>query len=85
MLKETKLQGSRWLITTNLEAALRYLRDPEKEKAVWIDAICINQSDVEERNAQVHFMKKVYSKTMYVRVWLGEAADDSDMAIGVVK
>jgi hypothetical protein len=32
---------------------LSYLRSLEGFRLVWVDAICINQADYEERNAQV--------------------------------
>ena len=38
---------------------------------IWIDAICINQADLEERAAQVNLMNEVYSDAGYVIVWLG--------------
>ncbi|KAH8660070.1 heterokaryon incompatibility protein-domain-containing protein [Xylariales sp. PMI_506] len=47
----------------------------------WIDAICINQSDVHERNHQVGLMKQIYANAAEVFVWLGKAADDSDVAV----
>lgn len=37
----------------------------------WIDAICINQGDVSERNAQVAIMSTIYSQAEKVYVWLG--------------
>ena len=38
----------------------------------WIDAICINQSDIRERSSQVTHMGELYSKAEKVFVWLGE-------------
>jgi hypothetical protein len=38
---------------------------------IWIDAICINQRDLEERAPQVHMMDRVYSQVLQVIVWLG--------------
>jgi hypothetical protein len=40
-------------ITKNLESALRHLRFEDKERIIWVDSVCINQSDIEERNHQV--------------------------------
>ncbi|KAF2791852.1 HET-domain-containing protein, partial [Melanomma pulvis-pyrius CBS 109.77] len=58
-------------ITTNLERALRHLRDRTSERILWVDAICINQSDWEERLSQVEQMSSVYEKAVEVRIWLG--------------
>lgn len=48
----------------------------------WIDAICINQDDLEERSAQVAIMPQIYSKADCVIVWLG---DDSQMIFRLLK
>jgi hypothetical protein len=47
-------------VTTNLECALRHLRDGTRLIYVWADAICINQLDVSERNLQVSQMGEIY-------------------------
>lgn len=43
------LDGQEHGITTKLEAALRHLRLREQERALWIDALCINQRNLMER------------------------------------
>ena len=52
-----------------------------KSFRIWIDAICINQSDSVERAEQIPLMGKIYSGAQQVMVWLGEEADESDLAI----
>ncbi|KAH7317403.1 heterokaryon incompatibility protein-domain-containing protein [Rhexocercosporidium sp. MPI-PUGE-AT-0058] len=42
---------------------------------LWVDAICINQGNIKERNSQVSMMGKIYSKAWCVWVWLGESKD----------
>jgi hypothetical protein len=44
-----------------------------KQVQLWIDAICIDQSQVEERNHQVAMMGKIYSRAYEVLVWLGRS------------
>src|SRR5271154_1707381 len=46
-------QAFSFRITPNLELALRSLRRKDRARLLWIDAICINQRDLEERNEQV--------------------------------
>lgn len=62
-------------ITTNLETALRHLRSRSSERILWVDAICINQSDREECFSQVKHMGRVYKKAKEVRIWLGSFTD----------
>jgi len=47
----------------------------------WIDQICINQSNTSERNHQVKLMADLYSQAELVTIWLGNAANDSDLAM----
>ncbi|RYP48229.1 hypothetical protein DL768_005836 [Monosporascus sp. mg162] len=70
--------GERCLpVTANLYAALLRLRDRFIGRVIWVDAICINQEDKEERGQQVRSMAEIYCKANRVLVWLGEArADD---------
>jgi hypothetical protein len=68
-------------ITENLHAALLRLRDPFFERIIWVDAVCINQEDLEEQGHQVQLMAKIYSKATRVLIWLGKTADNSDIAL----
>ncbi|KAK4151715.1 heterokaryon incompatibility protein-domain-containing protein [Chaetomidium leptoderma] len=43
------------------------------ELGIWIDAICINQDDMEERAMQVRIMDKIYAKAARTLIWLGSA------------
>lgn len=60
-------------VTINLEDAMRQLRRSDAfEGEIWVDAICINQTDVAEKNEQVPRMKDIYSASK-VFIWLGES------------
>lgn len=48
---------------------------------MWIDAVCINQRDISERNAQVANMTSIFACAENVIVWLGEG-DENDAAHG---
>ena len=43
------VDGKDFSVTTNLHIALRYLRNEEDERTLWIDAVCVNQEDFTER------------------------------------
>ncbi|KAF2651311.1 HET-domain-containing protein [Lophiostoma macrostomum CBS 122681] len=71
-------------LKTNLETALRHLRYRDRPRTLWIDAICINQQNIAERNEQVHRMGSIYRRASRVVVWLGEAASDGDLAMSAM-
>ncbi|KAK5630983.1 hypothetical protein RRF57_006698 [Xylaria bambusicola] len=58
-------------MTLNLEHALLALRHPTLPRPLWVDAICINQQDMDERARQVAYMRLVYQYANRVVVWLG--------------
>ncbi|CZR65469.1 uncharacterized protein PAC_15369 [Phialocephala subalpina] len=72
--------GQQHPVTPNLALALKRLRLPDTTRIVWIDAICVNQEDLEERSQQVQLMRVIYSQAWRVVVWLGE---DSGLATTV--
>ncbi|KAF1980941.1 HET-domain-containing protein, partial [Aulographum hederae CBS 113979] len=53
----------------------------EKWKWLWIDAVCINQANLRERNHQVQNMARIYSNAWLVVVWLGLATPTSSAEI----
>lgn len=69
-------------ITESLFVALRYLRHPKEDglsqsrekgdRCIWVDAICINQSDDNEKGSQVSLMGRIFSEARSTVVWLGE-------------
>jgi hypothetical protein len=65
----------------NLWSALIHLRSASHERVLWIDAICIDQNNIEERNRQIKLMGDIYSKADAVIIWLGTASDTSDTAM----
>jgi hypothetical protein len=69
------VNGGRVSVTQNLAAALNHLRSTQDVAVVpiWADAICINQSDVLERNAQVAMMSQLYKLAKLVHIWLGDS------------
>jgi hypothetical protein len=72
-------------VTVNLRAALLHLRDHFVERILWVDAICIDQANQEEKQYQIQSMAKIYGHANRVIVWLGEAADDSDLALEEIR
>ncbi|KAH8721650.1 heterokaryon incompatibility protein-domain-containing protein [Ilyonectria robusta] len=65
-------------ITANCEAALVRLRQSEEVRVLWVDAICIDQSNDAEKNLQITLMRQIYSLATWVGLWLGEASTAVD-------
>ncbi|KAJ4269604.1 hypothetical protein NW762_001271 [Fusarium torreyae] len=64
------LNGHPFFITPSLKYALTSLRQKHKARFLWVDAICINQSDIEERGQQVALMRHIYSNCERDIAWL---------------
>jgi len=80
------LSGKALPIASNLTTALKYLRCSDKPLLVWVDAICINQMDLEERATQVQLMRRLFSRAAMVRIWINEPnIDATSKAIAALK
>ncbi|KAK3897247.1 HET-domain-containing protein [Staphylotrichum tortipilum] len=74
--------GRRLFVTKSLFHALCQLRRNGQTALLWVDAVCINQADDEEKSVQVRIMRQIYERAGEVKVWLGlEEASD---AMGLV-
>lgn len=69
------LDGHVFQVTKNLFTALTQLHASQVRARIWIDAICINQSDNDEKAVQVRLMSSVYSLAKNVLIWLGPEPD----------
>ena len=83
--KSIEIDGKKQSIRENLYLALKRLRLVAKPRSLWIDAICINQNNVSERNHQVEQMGKIYKQAKQVDIWLGPGNDDNQVAIEFLK
>jgi hypothetical protein len=70
-------------VSNNLNAALKTLRKRSVLR-IWIDWVCINQSDVVERSNQVQLMATIYGGAHCVYIWIGDKKDDSDVAFAFI-
>ena len=57
---------------------------PMESLYIWIDFLCINQDDVDERNSQIQMMDQVFSKAQGVIGWLGDPTDESNAAMDLL-
>ncbi|KAK3368833.1 heterokaryon incompatibility protein-domain-containing protein [Lasiosphaeria ovina] len=65
------VNGHQFPIHANLWLCLMHLRSKTYPLPLWVDAVCINQVDGPERNAQVAIMSFIYSRAQKVIAWLG--------------
>jgi hypothetical protein len=83
--KTIRLRGMTVRVRENLWQALYHLRSPDNSLRLWVDAICINQDDISERNEQVSRMGTIYNLATEVIVWLGPHKDRSKLAITFIQ
>jgi hypothetical protein len=83
--REVICEGKTLLVTRNCEEALRTLREKNVTRRLWVDAICIDQTEevneLREKSHQIKFMGEIYSRAEHVVVWLG--ASDHTTARGM--
>ncbi|KAF5974206.1 beta transducin [Fusarium coicis] len=60
-------------ITASLDAALRDLRDKSRVCRIWVDALCIDQSNNVEKGVQVALMRRIYSTAHHTVIHLGKS------------
>lgn len=58
-------------MTGNLHSALCSLWHTTEVQSFWVDALCINQDDLEERSGQVLRMTSIYRSAFRVVAWIG--------------
>ncbi|CAI6336228.1 unnamed protein product [Periconia digitata] len=68
-------------IGSSLSRSLRHLRQKYGKFVIWTDALCINQTDNEEKSWHIPLMSDIYSKAKEVHAWLGPRYDDNDNLI----
>lgn len=75
---DVRVNGFSFQIGGNLHSALRQLRHQDQRRRLWVDAICINQNDIQEREEQVSIMRGIYGTASSVIAWIGESDGSSD-------
>ncbi|KAG9235262.1 heterokaryon incompatibility protein-domain-containing protein [Amylocarpus encephaloides] len=74
------LNGRKFLARENLWLALYQIQNTTGPVVIWIDAICVDQENVPERDHQVRKMKAIYEQASRVVVWLGPSWRQSKRA-----
>ena len=73
-----------FLVRGNLHSFLQQARRSRICESIWIDAICINQTNDAERGHAVRLMAQIYRNAQQVFSWLGSGCKDVEAAIRIV-
>src|ERR1700761_8521044 len=76
-----QVDGYPFKVTSNLKDFLVSFRSDDTSAVLWIDAVCIDQGNIPERNAQVRSMKRVYEGAESTIIWLGPETDGTKLAV----
>ena len=79
------LNGFEFLVSHNLYAALQHLRFEDRSRLLWVDALCIDQSNLTERSFQVSLMGLIFSRAIRTLGWLGNADVYTNLAFDTVE
>ncbi|KAL8730911.1 MAG: hypothetical protein Q9181_004494 [Wetmoreana brouardii] len=78
------VKPKRFNIRDNLLAALRQFRSKDEDIYLWVDTLCIDQDNEEEKTEQVTKMAKIYSTASHVLVWLGAGSPVCEEAMDFI-
>jgi len=76
---EIALNDGSFRVSAKVKDMLKGLALPSKARFVWIDSICINQADTDEKSTQIRMMRDIYREAAQVTAWLGPDPD----AVGI--
>ncbi|KAF5724194.1 heterokaryon incompatibility (het-6OR allele) [Fusarium mundagurra] len=79
------LEGSKFAVKPNLYDALFQLHHSYPQIPLWIDALCINQNDLQERKLQVGIMDRIFGSASRVVVWLGKPFAKLELGLRVAE
>ncbi|KAF4457123.1 Heterokaryon incompatibility protein 6, OR allele [Fusarium austroafricanum] len=72
-------------VRANLHDALLDLRHPRQKRILWVDALCINQDDNDEKSEQIMLMNEIYSQAQGVLIYLGKSDSSVEGAIASMR
>ncbi|OQU98993.1 hypothetical protein CLAIMM_04700 [Cladophialophora immunda] len=78
--RQIRVNGRPFRVRVNLWNLLYHLRQRGESRFLWVDALCIDQENLEERNFHVQRMSEIYEKAILTFVWLGLPSEDRRQA-----
>lgn len=82
--RNIQVSGKPFPVTANCENALRRVRRRFSDRNIWIDAVCVDQDNIEERGHQVRLMPRIYASARHVLIYVGEATERSTAALASI-
>ena len=82
---ETETGRELFSISRIVERAIQRLRPRDSPLRIWIDAVCIDQNNNQERSQQVGMMGKIYSRAATVHIWLDEGHPGLEVALRIIR
>ena len=79
------VEGARLDVAASAAEALRRFRRNSSSRILWLDAVCINQHNLEEKGRQVAFMGEVYHKALRNLIWLGQDDVTTGEALDIIQ
>jgi hypothetical protein len=79
------INGRTFKVRKNLRNFLLQAREDGLSDPLWIDAVCIDQQNVAERNHQVQQMALIYQQAKRVLIWLGRGREEADIVLGITQ
>lgn len=73
------LNGFQHRVSSNLTGFLKRYRHQRVQRYLWIDALCINQNDKQEKQEQIQIMHRIYAASTKFTIWLGEKPEEIDL------
>lgn len=72
-------------VNQNLWSALRHIRHLTEPRTFWIDLLCIDQSNVLERNFQIAIMGDIFASAKNISIWVGDSDDEVRRDFDVIR
>lgn len=78
--RTVEISGYNIEVTRMLYNAFQHLRKPDEKRTLWVDQVCINQHDDNEKSHQVSLMRTIYKKCSQCVIWLGDIPSDQEFS-----
>jgi Heterokaryon incompatibility protein (HET) len=83
--RAVEIEGRIFLVTESVYLMLSHLQRRFPGESFWIDAICINQQSITEKNQQVPLMTEIFSTAKTVVIWLGNDTPGAELACSFLR